>query len=562
MKKIYSFLVSALLVTGCTLDREPETALADNRFWTSEALLRGACNRLYIDLPGYAQDKRSDELVGSSQDLISSGNRSTPGTASEWTNNYNAIGVANNIIAKTEESQSLTQTVKDRWTAEAHFFRAFHYFDLVKKYGDVPLILKSFVNTTDPDIFRPRDPRETVIQQCYTDLEFALEHLPSIDDKAVNDNDWGRVTKSAALGMIQRIGLYEGTHKKYHKTPGGDYKEHLKKSIDAGELLINGEYGEHDLFPDFKRLFEFDGEGRQNKENVFVKVYGPTGNAGIITHGYVRDLETGLAMTRSMVDNFLYIDGLPREKSSLVIRPEITFADMAENRDPRLKLTLFLPGEEAFKGPYKPLKNDDQTHGYGYAIKKGWVKSEWSLGGKGTIDKALIRYADVLLSYAEALYEYNGSITDDQLEETVNKVRKRVNFDVKLTNDFVTDNNLNMLDEIRRERMVEFVNECIHYDDIIRWKTAEEVLPQPVIGLLYNYEDTQGTVKYETVKSRLTDDNGNYKGNKVYVDPQPNLYVIEEAGSRSFDPERDYLYPIPTYEIGTSGGKIKQNPKW
>ena len=67
MKKIYSLLISALLVTGCTLDREPETSLADNNFWTSETFLRGACNRLYIDLPGFSHDKRSDELVGPNQ---------------------------------------------------------------------------------------------------------------------------------------------------------------------------------------------------------------------------------------------------------------------------------------------------------------------------------------------------------------------------------------------------------------------------------------------------------------------------------------------------------------
>lgn len=563
MKKIYSLLISALLVTGCTLDREPETSLADNNFWTSETFLRGACNRLYIDLPGFSHDKRSDELVGPNQDLTSSGNRSVPGTSGDWTDPYNKIGRCNNIIIKTEASTSFSQAVKDRWTAEARFFRAYHYFDLVKKYGDVPLILKAFENTTDPDIVKGRDPRETVIQQCYTDLEFAVKHLPTIEETTKETDgmqkDWGRVSQSAALGMIVRIGLYEGTHKKYHQTPGGDYRAHLKKAIDAAETMIYTEK-KHDLYPDFEKLFGFDGEGSSNKENIFVKIYGPNGSSGIVTHNNVRGLENSVALTRSMLDNFLYSDGLPREKSPLRVVPETKFSDITANRDPRLKMTLFSPGEEAFKGPYKPFKTDDQTHGYGYAIKKGWVASEWSLNSKGTIDKMIIRYAEILLSYAEALYEYNGNISDQKLEETVNYVRHRVGFDVKLTNAFVQANGLDMLQEIRRERMVEFIDESLHYDDIIRWKTAEEVLPKAVLGLLYNYDDTEGTVKEEVVKDRLTDANGYYKGEKVY--DEGNIYVIEEANSRSFDPKRDYLYPIPSYEIGTSGGNIKQNPYW
>lgn len=556
MKKIYSLLISALLVTGCTLDREPETSLADNNFWTSETFLRGACNRLYIDLPGFSHDKRSDELVGPNQDGISSGNRSVPGTSGDWTDPYDKIGVCNNIIIKAEASTSFSQAVKDRWTAEARFFRAYHYFDLVKKYGDVPLILKAFDNTTDPDIVKGRDPRETVIQQCYTDLEFAVEHLPAIEE---TKNDWGRVSQSAALGMLVRIGLYEGTHKKYHQTPGGDYKAHLEKAIKAAERMIYTEK-KHDLYPDFERLFTFDGEGASNKESVFVKIYGPNGNAGVVTHNNVRGLENTAALTRSMLDNFLYIDGLPREKTSHRIAPETQFSDIVANRDPRLTMTLFTPGEDAFKGPYKPFKTDDQTHGYGYAIKKGWVKSEWSLNSKGTLDKMIIRYAEILLSYAEAWYEYNGSIDDGKLGETVNKVRGRVGFNVDLTNTFVQANGLDMLQEIRRERMVEFIDESLHYDDIIRWKTAEEVLPKAVLGLLYNYEDTGGSVPEKVVKDRLTDADGNYKGQKVY--DEGNIYVIEEAGSRNFNPERDYLYPIPSYEIGTSGGKIKQNPHW
>lgn len=183
---------------------------------------------------------------------------------------------------------------------------------------------------------------------------------------------------------------------------------------------------------------------------------------------------------------------------------------------------------------------------------------EWQLNGKATVDKMIIRYAEVLLSYAEALYEYNGFISDEQLDKTVNTVRKRAGMSARLTNEFAEQNGLNMLDEIRRERLVEFVDEGIHYDDIIRWKTAEKVLPVCILGLKYIEGET--TASREDLAKRLTTENGMFNGKKVAG--QADLYVIEAEDTRSFDPARDYYYPIPTYEIATSKGVLDQNPKW
>ncbi len=554
--KNYIYLLAMCLIAGsCTLDRMPETDLADTNFWQSETDLRGACNRLYVDLPGFSHDMRSEELVGPNQNSISSGNRTTPSTSDDWTDPYDKIGRCNNILTKGENAP-LTEAQKNRWLAEAHFFRAYHYFDLVKKYGDVPLILKVFDSTSDPEIKRARDPRETVIQQCYQDLAFAAQWLPDIDDVS-DESNWGRVSRSAALAMIVRIGLYEGTYIKYHQLTDGDANAHLLKAINAADTIINIEK-KHDLFPDFQTLFYFDGEGRQNAENIFVKIYGPNG-AGTIVHNNSRGLENAAAVSRQMLDNFLYSDGLPREKSPLRIHPEVKYSDIMENRDPRLKMTIYSLGETAYKGnAYVPFVSVNQSHGNGYPIKKGFMSDQWSTNSKETVDKMIIRYAEVLLSYAEALYEYNGSISDEQLDKTVNYIRQRVGFNVPLTNAFVQANGLNMLQEIRRERMVEFIDENLHYDDIMRWKTAEEVLPKAMVGLLFNPDET--TVTQEELGNRFTDASGNYNGVQVY--DQGNMFVIEEASSRSFDPERDYLYPIPTYEISTSNGAVKQNPNW
>lgn len=550
MKKIYFLLVPVLFgLYGCELNREPVTVLTDSNFWKSETDFRGACNRLYIDLPGFGHDYRSDEIIGNTQNSISSGNWSVPGTSGDWTDSYNRIGVANNIIVKIGASKK-EEPVKNRWMAEAYFFRAYNYFELVKKYGDVPLVLKAFTSTDDPDIKMERTPREQVIQQCYQDLEFAYEWLPDID-KVSDENDWGRVSKSAALGMFTRIGLYEGTFVKYHGL-SGDYKNHLKKAIYAAETLIKS--GKHALYPDFYKLFLFDGEGRQNKENVFVKVYGPN-DAGIIVHNNSRTLENAASVPRQTIDQFLYTDGLPRTSSPLAVIPDTSYNDIFVNRDPRLAKTIYRLDEEAYKGAYMPFANQ---HGNGYPIKKGFMLNQWQLNSRETVDKMIIRYAEVLLSYAEALYEYNGGITDTQLDMTVNAVRKRSGMEARLTNDFAGSHHLGILGEIRRERLVEFIDEGLHYNDIIRWKTAEKVLPTNMLGL--KFVEVQTSTDKKTIETRLTTTDGMFKGKKVY--DQADIYVIEETDTRSFDPARDYYYPIPSYEIATSGGRVIQNPNW
>lgn len=551
MKKIFynTFILASLLFLGsCSLDREPETTFSDAAYWKTEKDLRGACTRLYNLLDGFSHDTRGDELVRTSADDISSGNRSVPSTSDSWTDPYYRIFTANNIIQKASE-MTLTDGAMNRWVAEASFFRAYYYFDLVKKYGDVPLILKAFNSTSDPEITKPRDSRESVIQQCYKDLEFAAQWLPT--RATLPESDWGRLTRSAALALTLRIGLYEGTYIKYHNLAEGDSKAHLKKAIDAAEAVMKEG---HSLYPNYQTLFYFDGEGPANKENIFVKIYGPNG-AGTVTHGNSRQMENSVSVTRQMIDLYLYEDGLPKEKSKLRISPETSYDDALKFRDPRLSMTIFKIGEDAYKGSYIPLANQS---GNGYSLKKGFILSEWQTNSKETIDKMLIRYGEVLISYAEALYEYNGTITDTQLDATVNMLRKRAGFNAKLSNAFVNDNGLSMLEEIRRERSVELIDERFRYDDIIRWKIAENVLPKSILGA--KFVEGESSTKRDEISGRLTSDNGMYNGVKIY--DEADIYVIERAETRSFDPSRDYLYPIPLEEISLSNNNVKQNPNW
>lgn len=556
MKTISKYLILGALtfaVTSCDLDMVPETSVTDASYWRTEKDLRGVCNRFYElmngnnDLgDGYKHDYRSDELTTGGANSVSAGSVQIPTENGAWSDAYDRIFVANNILEKASQAD-VSEEVLNKYLAEAYFFRAYYYFELVKKYGDVPLLLKTFNSTTDPDIMMPRTPRAEVLSQVYDDLDFAETWLPDIDKL----DKWGHVASQAATAMKVRVGLYEGTHAKYHST-GADSRAHLKKSIDAAAKLINS--GKFDLYPDFEKLFQDVAEGRQNRENIFVKEYGPNGTTATTTHNTIRQLETSASVTRNVVDLFLYIDGLPREKSPLCITPETSYNDVFTNRDPRLSMTCYKINEEAYKGAFVP-------HNFhrGYSIKKAFDLIQWASTNKEWTDWMAIRYAEVLISYAEALYEYNGSITDDQLDLTINALRRRAGMPAMLTNSFVTANGLNMLDEIRRERTVEFIDENKRYDDIIRWKIAEKVLPVDVIGALCVADEVTQS-RYDLLKSRLTT-NGALNGKQRY-ESQNDLYVIEFAEDRRFDTRKDYLYPVPLFEISQSGGAVVQNPGW
>ena len=545
----------AVMMASCDLDMTPESTMTDAAYWKSETDLRGACNRFYEQLNGnndlgggFSHDYRSDELNNNgSANSTSAGSWTIPSTNGSWTDAYWRIFIANNILEKSVRA-NVTEDVLNRYQAEARFFRAFYYFELVKKYGDVPLLLKAINNTTDPALEMPRTPREEVMQQVYEDLEFAAQWLPDIDASEIKNN-WGHVAKQAATAMIVRAGLYEGTFGKYHNVPGCDYKAHLKKSIDAAESLMNS--GKFELYPDFEKLFQVDAEGRGNKENIFIKAYGPN-SAATTTHSHSRQMENAASLTRNMVDLFLYTDGLPREKSPLKVSPETSYDDIFTDRDPRLGMTIFRVGEEAYKGAFSPF-----SFRYGYNLKKGFSLTQWNTMNKEYVDKMIIRYGEVLISYAEALYEYNGNITDGQLDKTVNALRRRVGMPAMLTNAFATANGLDMLDEIRRERTIEFIDENKRYDDIIRWKIAEKVLPVDIIGAKYTEESSK---QREDLENRLTKEGGMLNGKKRYG--EEDMYVLELAEDRKFDPAKDYLYPVPLEEISLSGNNVTQNPGW
>jgi hypothetical protein len=549
MKKInlsIAILAAAILLTCCNkLNVLPESDLPDDQFWNTEADLTNACNRLYETLQANWLDNRGDDNVNQNANLTSNGAWTIPNTSDEWNFRYRDIRTANNILEKGANAK-VTDAIKNRYFAEARFFRAYSYFLLVQKYGDVPLILHT-LRENSPELTMARTPRAEVMKAIYEDLDFAATWLPSRATLAAAQ--WGRVFKSTAWGLKARVGLYEGTRLKFRNE--SDWQAHLQNAIDAATQVMGQG---HTLFADYGKLFVHDGEGQANKEALFIKPYGVSNTNVILGHNYSRDLENGRnAVTRNLIHQYLYTDGLPafNTDNTPVATPsplfvpeanETSYNTVFDNRDPRMSFTIYKNGEQAYKGPLVPNVNLGSRTGY--YTKKGFNNEDWAVNNTGTTDRILMRYAEILLILAEAKYELNGNISDADLNLTVNALRTRVGMAAKLTNAFVTANNLSMREEIRRERTVELALEGFRYDDLIRWKTAETVLPQELLGAKFIAADWQlsgpGTIKL----------NSN------------NLVIAEPGSTRKFQVNRDYLYPVPVNEITTSGNAVTQNPNW
>ncbi len=539
------FLCGMAFLGGCDLDRFPESQFTDAAFWNTETDLMNAANRHYQLLAGFQLDGRGDDNVNQTANGISNGTRNVPATSADWSNAYRDIFTANNILEKGGKAQ-VSDEIKNRYFGEARFFRASAYFGLVQKYGDVPLVLKA-LDVNSPELSMPRTPKAEVIQAIYDDLDFAAQWLPA--RQQLPAAQYGRVTRSSALALKARVALYIGTRAKFHND--GDWQSHLTIAVQAAQAVMTQG---HQLYRSYHGLFQHEAEGPSNTENIFVKIYGVSVSNLIVGHGYSRDMENGRnAPTRNLVRQYLYADGLPafNDKNQPSARRSVYFVEekdeegyntVFENRDPRLAMTLFQAREEAYKGPWIPTTTLGSRTAY--AAKKGFNLTDWQTSGAGTVDKILIRYGEVLLIYAEAKYELEGTISDADLNLTVNALRQRAGFDARLTNAFATANNLDMREEIRRERTVELALEGFRYDDLIRWKTAEIHLPGQLLGAKFNAVDWVGA---DPSTLRINSD---------------GVLVTEDTNVRSFNPGRDYLYPVPLQEITLSGGNVSQNPNW
>lgn len=522
------------------LDLEPETSLTDAGYWKSPDDLISACNALYLSLPAIAwdyQDNYSDIAYATGPNNVSDGSRLTPATSTDWSNNFVLIRRANTILEKSTGVKGDAVTI-DQARGEASFFRAWAYFELLKRYGDVPLILRTF-DLNDTLTTAHRSPRAEVVKQIYADLDYAVTVLPDADKQAAAN--YGRITSGAALAYKSRVALFEGTREKFFGYGNANADLEIARNA-ANAVIASGKYGifRYAAKPDssYAYAFQYAANGRINRENILVRLYGKDLTTNIASHNIAGNEDRAIITpTKSLMDLYLYKDGLPKEKSVFYQNQTSTMTEF-ENRDPRAGMTVFNKNSWYVTSYYQPNFLFTVT---GYKFNKWFNAGDRNV--VSFIHFGIIRYAEVLLNYAEATYELNGSISDSDLNLTINAVRNRSgnNPVAPLTNTLVTANGLDMRNEIRRERTVELAEEGMRYWDILRWKTAEVVLAQAVLGAKY-FPQEQGTLSNG---SFITD----------------GFVIVQAANRRTFNPEKDYLWPIPSTELGYNKN-LKQNPKW
>ncbi|HEY0176797.1 MAG TPA: RagB/SusD family nutrient uptake outer membrane protein, partial [Pedobacter sp.] len=506
----------------------------------------------YTGLDRFGFEDTESDIAYNSPNSVSNGQLQVSETSSTWTNSYNFIRACNNILI---HGASATDAETKKYVAEARFFRAWYYWKLMELYGGVPLITKVLA-TNDPELFTPRSSQAETADFILKDLSDAAKDLPLQSD--LSGSDIGRITKGAALSLSARVALYEGTWEKYRGQ--ADATQYLTAAVTAsGEIINSGVYA------------LYTGSGAQSYRYCFIEA-GDDSKECILDRRYARNIfghdmpyqydGTGYNPTRKLVDMYLDTNGIPITNPGTVFQGYGTMTSEYQQRDPRMTMTMIIPGtltnrvffsvNKVANYPDKPQRNPNTGYIlYKYMSEDATANNSGALGDASLFDydRHLIRYAEVLLIYAEATFEKNGLISDIDLDLSINKIRDRVNMP-HLTNAFVTVHGLDMKTEIRRERTVELALEGFRYDDVRRWKTAETEFPQDIRGIKIKGSTWQTYPLYsQPTYQNKTDAEG---------------FMIAET-NRVFDPNKNYLQPLPTKEVAfyqASGHALAQNPGW
>lgn len=550
MKK-YINIISILVIiafSACEkgLDLNPKDQVSDPEYWKSSDDFQKAANDFYFSLQEAPQyiDLNSDIAFGGSPNEVSNGSYLVPANDDIWDKSYEFIRGTNYLLLKAEES-ALGEEI-DRWVGEALFFRAYNYWNLVKKYGGVPKITV-VLDVNSPELYTSKSSQAEIIDFILEDLDNAIDKLPLQSE--LTSDELGRTTRGAALALKARVALYQGTWAKSRGEANSD--SYLDMAIDAAEAVVaSGEYGLYESKGDESYKYLFILEGDDSNEVILARRYYYSQS---IVHNWTRELWfNAMVPTKNLADMYLATDGLPITKSSLFEGYD-EMASEFQNRDPRMGMTFIVPGSSIF---FEGGLNQITYPGFmgtnatltGYMLRKFLGEDLNSTQFNGEYDYKEFRYGEVLLILAEALYEKNGSISDTDLGRTINELRGRANMP-GLTNSFATTNGLNMREEIRRERTVELAFEGFRREDLRRWKTAETVLPQSLKGVKFVGSE------FQTRYPDLT------PGTDIQVDAD-GFIVADPSTARNFVSPKHYLDPIPSQQVQLSKGSLVQNEGW
>ena len=567
MKKyIYSLLSAAAVMIGCTacadLDLNPPADASSETWFSNIEEFEFAANDLYrLDLwywecnRAWHTDRWTDdwEQQGHGYEWSTGALMSTTGyVKTMWLNTYKAITRCNAIIANVEKQRGkLSEKQLDRFEGEARMFRACFYSYLTFLYGDIPYYTDYI--TIDQAYAMGREKQSEVIKRIYEDFDKAAELLPETSTGNV------RVKKATAHAFKARTASWM-----------------LDYPVAAQAAKACMELGTYKLDPNFEKMFYIDTYA--SNEFVFMIPRSRELHNDLITmSSFLPRNNSGKSLAVPSLElfcAFLCSDGLPIDKSPLFDRQ-----NPFRNRDPRLGYTTVEFGTEFLGFEWDPSKNkvlnvntgkqvsnnDSQlvqtlASWTGLILKKG-VTEAWLSDKKADPNAIIMRYADVLLMYAEAKIEMNE--IDQSVLDAINDVRSRAykttRSNTSLYPAVTTTNQDELRFQLRSERRMEFAWENRRWFDLMRWRLCDIAINRPVIDL--------------PAKAQLQK---NIKSGDYYF-PSDALPVIEENGlvnlqplvdskakfrktmERKFDPAKGYLLPLPLSDVTLIPGMI-QNP--
>lgn len=603
---IYILAFAALLSlagAGCRkqLNLTPLDQLSDASFFKTPNDYKVFANQYYswtknfTTLPGISDNPHSDtrsDLFGGGGSF-GAGTNSVPGTeanfgnSGNWVVDYTRIRSTNYLLFKASSYKTPADIAQ--FVAEARFFRAYVYFDLLQQYGGVPLIT-TLLTPDSAQLYGPRSSRDSIVDFIVADLQAAIPNLPV--SLAYSSADFGRVTQMAAQAFLSRVALFEGTWQEFRNNSSRANSLLDIAIASSSAVITSGQYalfgtaasnalgGNSTVLGDSAQKYMFVLENVKsnpanvtksaNHEYILATRYDATLKVtnNNITHS------SNVGANRKFANMYLCKDGLPVEKSPL-FQGYSTFLSEYQNRDNRMHYTLKLPYGYFWLGNANYRVDwvggaGDMTNAQGPLIPTGYGSQKWATERQcpdyqESEDYPVIRYAEVLLNYAEAVFERNGAISDADLDKSLNLVRLRINLDnamPKLSNAFVSANGLDMRTEIRRERTVELFNEDFRTDDIKRWHSAATDLITNVGGTAYGNAAayvSQWPVSIKWTGTQYQNGPNAYKAGST-LPKDANGCIITDQTARQFS-ERNYLYPIPSVQI-TLNPQLVQNPGW
>lgn len=542
-------MLAAIFLAGCKkLDRFPLDSPSSETFYSNKIEVDLAVSALYNSGLFY---KDIDEWSDNYWQRSNNGNDIIHGTSTIqsgdfynwWLTAYKGIARANGILDNINKAQDITADYRKQVEAQARFTRAFMYATLISHFGDVPLIKTTL--TLDQSKKLTRTPKADILKFIYEEFDFAASVLP-----ASYPNGLQYFTKGTVLASKARAALYSG-----------DFATAATSAKQVMDLKV------YNLYPSYRNLFLKAGQRSSEiimsfpRSATYSVTYDIQYTLGRLVGGYASNIPT-----LDMIDSYECTDGLTIDKSPLYDHKK-PFV----NRDPRLKHTIVTPGENWLGYDYqnhpdsvtifstkegkRVVNKDSKNANYpfasytGYLWKKSIDESQVAQFNKVDLDMVMIRYAEVLLTYAEAKIESDQ--IDQSVLDAINMIRARAyGVAVTATGSYpavTTTDRVALRRIMRRERRVEFAFEGMRYMDLIRWRLAEKALNTPIVGVPLNKAD------YPFAGTPVFDAN-DIPDYSAFIN---KLTVVDR---RAFN-QRNYLWPVPYAEITLNPG-LGQNLDW